>query len=926
MSQDCAPRPALLSQASPRRAMTRMALLALASIPAGAAAEARSDDAPAAAEVIEEVVSIGTRRRARAAVDTAVPVDVFGPEQIASVNSSDLVEVVNAIVPSFAVRRQPISDGATFIRPTHMRGLDSHHTLVLINGKRRHRAALMQIGGFGSHGADIGSIPSIAIGSMEVLRDGAAAQYGSDAIAGVINFNLRQASSGVEIRARAGGYDAGDGEEITVEGNAGLALGDGGFINISAQVSDSAPTNRSQPYDLTIAQSGLTPLQATRSRRTVDGVSYYGPDALTYRYSPTGRILQAALGSDGVPDDLDTRYADSFGSVGGDRSFSSPAQVWGQPDREQLLAVLNAALPLAAGIELYGFGSYAAKDQSGGFFYRRPGVSQLLPLRLADGSVYDPRASLYPAGFTPQFSGDVTDYAFTGGLRGSHRSGLTFDISAAYGFDEVRYRIENTLNPSLGPDTPTRFRPGTLTNDELAVNADFVWPWAAGLASRVLASPVNVAFGFEYREEGYRIGAGDPLSYRVGPFGVADPFNLEITQAEVDADPDDALSVIECRVPGLEATGTPCPPGDPLNNAVPIGSNGFPGYPPTFASNRNRQSHAGYLDLEADITGRWMANAAARYEDFNDFGSVAIWKIATRYRLTDRVNLRGSVGTGFRAPTPGQISTTVVSTRIDANGIPKAEGVFPPTHAAAGLFGAEPLDPEHSESFTLGLAAQPIAGVSLTLDYYHVRLDDRIVMSSQFEVDATAAARLIALGVPGANDIALVRFFTNDVVTETSGVDLVATGAFDWFAGTTAVQAAFNFNRTDIVDLGRFVDAEARHDIEKGSPSTRGVVSIAHGWNSLDVLVRARYFGGYGNAADASLAHVQKFGPEVLFDLEAAVSFRNRYALKVGVENVFDNYPDRGDFETCCGRIYRSDSIVPWQGTLFYAQVGLTLF
>ena len=902
--------------------MLRTVLSLLLLLPvAGVAGAAEPSGSGAEAGIVEEVVSIGTRRRARAAVDTAVPVDVFGPEQVASVNSSDLIEVLNTIVPSFAVRRQPISDGATFIRPVHMRGLDAHHTLVLINGKRRHRAALMQIGAFGSHGPDIGSIPSIAIESMEVLRDGAAAQYGSDAIAGVINFNLRRASAGTELRVRAGGYGEGDGEEITVEGNAGFPIGDGGFINLSGQYSDSAPTSRSQPYDLAIGQSGLTPLEATRSRMTVDGVTYYGPDALTFRYSPDGEIVQAALGSDGVPDDLDSRYADNFRNVGGGRPFERPAQIWGQPDREQILAVLNAGLPLAAGLELYGFATYAAKDQTGGFFYRRPGVSQLLPVRLADGAIYHPRASLYPAGFTPQFSGDVTDYAVALGVRGSLRSGLAFDISAGYGADEIRYRIENTLNPSLGPETPTRFRPGTLANDELAVNADFVWPWEIGLASQL-----NAAFGFEYRAEGYRIKAGDPMSYRVGPFGTADPFNFEITQAEVDADPDDDLTIVECRVPGFEAVGALCPPGDPVNNAVPIGSNGFPGYPPTFASNRDRRSYAGYIDLEVDLTDRWMANGAARYEDFNDFGSVAIGKLATRLRLNEWVNLRGSVGSGFRAPTPGQITTTVVSTRIDAAGIPRAEGVFPPTHPAAGLFGAKALDAERSRSFTLGLAAQPLAGATLTLDYYHIRLEDRIVMSSQFEVDAAAVAQLIALGVPGANDIARVRFFTNDVVTETSGVDLVAAGAFDSPLGTTSVQVAFNFNRTEVVDLGQFVDEEARYDIEKGNPAARGVVTLGHAWKWLDLMLRARYFGKYKNASNASLADIQEFGREVLVDLEAAFTLRNRYTLRVGVENVFDNYPDRGEFEVCCGRIYRSDSIVPWQGTLFYAQLGFSIF
>ncbi len=891
---------------------------AIAAAIAGAQ-EARGESAEA--EVIEEIVTIGTRRRERAAVDTAVPVDVFSAEEVSSVNSSDLIEVINAIVPSFAARRHPISDGASFIRPTHMRGLDTHHTLVLMNGRRRHRAALMRVGGFGAHGTDIGVIPSISIESMEVLRDGAAAQYGSDAIAGVINFNLKQADSGAELRVRSGGYGEGDGEEFTLEGNVGFTLPNGGFLNLSGQYSDSAPTSRSQPYDLTIAGSGQTPLEATGNRVTLGGVTYYGPDALTYRYSPAGEILQAALGSDGVPDDLDSRYADNFAGVGGNRKFHSPAQIWGQPDRRQALAVANASLPLSDSLELHGFATWGAKDQSGGFFYRRPGVSQLLPVRLADGSIHDPRARLYPAGFTPQFSGDVTDYAITIGLSGTAPQEFSFDLSAGYGFDRIAYRIENTLNPSLGPDTPTRFRPGALANDELAVNADFVWPWEAGLAS-----PVNVAFGFEYRDEGYRIEAGDPRSYEVGSFGVPDPFNLEITQAEVDADPDDDLITVECRIPGLEAVGRLCPAGDPVNNAVPIGSNGFPGYPPGFASRRSRGSYAAYLDLEADLTDRWLVEVAGRYEDFQDFGSVAIWKVAARFRVSDSINLRGSAGSGFRAPTPGQISTTVVSTRIDANGIPRSEGIFPPEHPAAGLFGAGTLGPEHSDSFTLGLAARSLSGFGLALDYYHVRLDDRIVMSSQFAVDPSQAAQLVALGVPGANDIARVRFFTNDVVTETSGVDLVATGEFDWRLGATSLQAALNFNRTKFADTGKFVDDETRHDIEEGSPAVRGTLTLRHAWGLVDVLLRARYFGEYSNASTAALDRVQDFGGEVLLDLEAAFSLGERYRLRIGAENILDNYPDPGEFEACCGRIYRSDSIMPWQGRLFYAQLGISFF
>ena len=865
---------------------------------------------------LEEVVVVGTRGVPRTVVESAVPVDVFTAQDIESVNSSDLLEAVKTIVPSFYVDRTPVADGASFIRPTKLRGLDSHHALVLVDGKRRHRGAVLRLGAFGPHGVDIGGLPSIAIESVEVLRDGAAAQYGSDAIAGVLNFQLRSASEGGRLRVRLGGYGQGDGEEATVEGNAGFRLGNGGFLNVSAQVSDAAGTSRSEPYDLTIAGSGQTPLAATRNRRDVDGVTYYGPDAFTYTYAADGALLQVLAGSDGVPDDRDTRYADNYRRIGGGRPFAGPEQIWGAPAREQALLAANAALPLAR-VTLYGFATFAAKDQTSGFFYRRPGVNQLLPLRLADGSIYDPRARLFPSGFTPQFHGAVRDHAAHGGARGELASGLAYDLSVTYGASTIRYRLENTLNPSLGPDTPTSFRPGDLTNDEFALNADFAWPRTTR-GGRTL----HLAFGLEYRDEGYRVVEGEPSSYAIGPFARPDPFDLEITQAEVDADPNDALTVVECRVPGFEAVGALCPAGDPLNNAVPIGANGFPGYPPAFASDVNRHSHAAYLDVELDVSPRWFANVALRHERFDDFGHVVIGKLASRFRVADAVNLRAAFGTGFRAPTPGQISTTNVATRIGADGVPLAEGLFPATHPASALFGARPLDAETSRSFSFGVAAA-WKRLTLTVDHYHIDLDDRITLSSPFLVGAAEKAKLVALGVPGASDIARVRFFVNDVRTRTRGVDVVANWRFDGMLRGATLAAAFNFNRTKMRDRGRFVFAESAHDIENGLPAMRGVVTARQGWGAWDLMVRVRWFGEYSNAQTALLRNIQDFAPEALVDVEAAKRVGERYRLKVGVENILDNYPDPAVYETCCGMVYRRDSVVPWQGVLYYLQLGV---
>ena len=899
----------------PGAARVAAAALLAAQLPANAQDAAPGGNAAAPA-YLEEVVVVGTRGVPRTVVESAVPVDVFTAQDIESVNSSDLLEAVKTIVPSFYVDRTPVADGASFIRPTKLRGLDSHHALVLVDGKRRHRGAVLRLGAFGPHGVDIGGLPSIAIESVEVLRDGAAAQYGSDAIAGVLNFQLRSASEGGRLRVRFGGYGQGDGEEATVEGNAGFRLGNGGFLNVSAQVSDAAGTSRSEPYDLTIAGSGQTPLAATRNRRDVDGVTYYGPDAFTYTYAADGTLLQVLPGSDGVPDDRDTRYADNYHRIGGGRPFAGPEQIWGAPAREQALLAANAALPLAR-VTLYGFATFAAKDQTSGFFYRRPGVNQLLPLRLADGSIYDPRARLFPSGFTPQFHGAVRDHAAHGGARGELASGLAYDLSVTYGASTIRYRLENTLNPSLGPDTPTSFRPGDLTNDEFALNADFAWPRATR-GGRTL----HLAFGLEYRDEGYRVVEGEPSSYAIGPFARPDPFDLEITQAEVDADPNDALTVVECRVPGFEAVGALCPAGDPLNNAVPIGANGFPGYPPAFASDVNRHSHAAYLDVELDVSPRWFANVALRHERFDDFGHVVIGKLASRFRVADAVNLRAAFGTGFRAPTPGQISTTNVATRIGADGVPLAEGLFPATHPASALFGARPLDAETSRSFSFGVAAA-WKRLTLTVDHYHIDLDDRITLSSPFLVGAAEKAKLVALGVPGASDIARVRFFVNDVRTRTRGVDVVANWRFDGMLRGATLAAAFNFNRTKMRDRGRFVFAESAHDIENGLPAMRGVVTARQGWGAWDLMVRVRWFGAYSNAQTALLRNIQDFAPEALVDVEAAKRVGERYRLKVGVENILDNYPDPAVYETCCGMVYRRDSVVPWQGVLYYLQLGV---
>jgi iron complex outermembrane receptor protein len=903
---------------------------ALAALPAGVAmAQSGANDQ------IEEIVTIGTRRKDRTALDTTVPMDVFNLEELDSVASDDLIDVMKTLVPSFNVGREPISDGGSFVRPPQMRGLDSDKTLVLINGKRRHRAALVQLGGFGSHGPDLATIPSMALRSVEVLRDGASALYGSDAIAGVLNFNLRNASEGGEIRIQTGRYNEDNEASQLFAGNFGVPLGEDGFLNMTMEYSQAEPTSRGQNYSGTIGGSGQRPIDAAGVvQLNVDhdmnpataSQTRYGPDALTEIFNPAGALISIINGSDGIADDTDTRYADNlqFAEV----SDSELVQVWGEPERDAIRTFINAGFNLTDTTQVYGWYNYSDSNSNGSFFHRRPGVGQLSLLRTPDGEIYNPR-SRYPSGFTPRFAGNVIDQSLTGGIKGELDSGLTWDVGARWGENKINYNIFNTLNPSLGPQSPTNFRPGNLITDEVAFNADFAIPLEVGFAE-----DLSLAFGFEYRDEGYTIEQGGAASYTAGPYAAQDPWNFETTQAEVDADPLDAITSIGCRIPGQESATALCQAGDPINNAVAVGSNGFPGYGPAFTSDFSRDSWAIYGDLEGDLTEDLLVTLAGRYEDFSDFGDNFSGRIAARYLVNDMVTVRGSFGTGFRAPTPGQLSTTNVSTRIADDGTPVAEGVFPASHPASLFFGSAPLDAETSTQYTLGVALTPVENLSVTVDYYSIDLDDRLILSSNFAVDAAAVTALTAAGVLGANTIAQVSFFTNDISTSTQGIDVVATYNLESGAGLTTFSVSANWNDTEVTDIPvhtvngvagiPFLNAEDKFDEEEGLPGFRSVLNLRHSFdNDIQLNVRGNYYGEHKNTNDSSLATTQTFDSLLQVDFDVTWDFSDRYTLTFGGNNVFDSLPDPGLFEAGSGRIYRSDTVSDWQGPFYYVRAAV---
>ncbi|MCZ6503486.1 MAG: TonB-dependent receptor, partial [Gammaproteobacteria bacterium] len=571
-------------------------------------------------DTMEEVVVTGSRRAPRSVGDSMAPIDVIGGDDFENQGATDLSDMLRTLVPSYNVNTQPISDAATLVRPANLRGLPPDNTLVLVNGKRRHRGAVISFlgGGIsdGAQGADISTIPAIALKQVEVLRDGASAQYGSDAIAGVINFILKDNAEGLSIEGRWGTTFDGDGDSYKIAANIGLPLGPDGFANFSFETTESDPTSRS-----------------------------------TQRADAAQLI---ALGNTAIRD---------------------PAQIWGSPDiSDDYKFFANIGLDLGDNSHAYMHGNYAERKVLGGFFFRNPtnrggvfsvdsGVTRLVgdltpgPLGqvnvgLGDGDgiscpvvnvrvdgtsdttvaideaalaaiIADPNCFVFnerfPGGFTPNFGGRVIDFSLVGGVRGELDNGLQWDVSLGVGSSDVQYLIVNTINSSLGPNTPTEFRPGDYTQLEKNLNLDFSYPMDMGLYS-----PLNVGFGFEYREEQFEVTSVDENSYVIGPL---------------------------------------------FDQGFGIGSNGFGGFGPEVSGTFDRGNYALYLDLEADVTEQLLLGVAVRYEDFDDFGDTLNGKISARYAFTDTFAARFTASTGFRAPTPGQSNIANISTVAGDAGI-----------------------------------------------------------------------------------------------------------------------------------------------------------------------------------------------------------------------------------------------------------------
>ena len=764
------------------------------------------------------VIVTGTRAEGRTAFDSLAPVDVISDAALDMTASDEIMDSLAQLTPSFNVQRLPLNDGLIYVRPARLRNLSPDHTLVLVNGKRRHRSALL--GSNGAQAPDLAQIPSSAVKRIEVLRDGASAQYGSDAIAGVINIILDD-SAGASAFGQYGQYYENDGDQYRAGVQGGLA-GDNGFLNGTFEFSDSARTSRS------------------RQR----------PDAI------------------------------AFQEANPDIDVPNPVQNWGQPERTSYRFALNSAYD-AGFTELYAFGTYGWGTGVSDFNWRNPATSSdYKETAIFPGFTFH---DVFPAGFSPQFGQDDEDYSIAGGFRTSGDSAFTYDVSATHGRNEIEYFIYNTINASLGPDSPTSFNPGSLIQSEFNVNADFGYAWDSGF----FAAPVNIAWGGERREETYEIVAGDPASYAIGP--------------------------------GAE-------------EGLSSGSNGFPGYSEAQAGEFSQTSHAGYVDVEIPVTDFWTLGLAGRYEDFSEYGDSLDGKISTRFEFTPNFALRATASTGFRAPTPGQLFSERTSQGLDTVTLNIfTAGRFSPQGPVADVINARPdadirpLEAEESENYTVGMTFRE-GGFTATVDLYQINISNRFGTSQTYNPTAEEQAQFVALGVPGGEGITRVNFFQNDFDTRTRGVDVVATYAMEAGAGDLNLTAAYNYNSTKVTGGDLALDETNRVRFEENLPNHTATASATYAIGALELLGRVRYYGSWTDFSFNSDGDIfQEFGGEVFVDLAATYRFSEQLSVRVGAENVLDNYPDEAEFQANRGLIYSRNAPYDTDGGFYYVRLDVKL-
>ena len=788
-------------------------LAASCSFLASAAGVASAQTAAPVTETPDQVIVTGTRERSLTQFTSLAPVDVLPRALIRAGSSDQLQDQLAQLVPSFDVKQLPTSDGLQFVRPAALNNLSPDMTLLLVNGKRFHRSAFL--GTNGSEASDLAQISTYAIGRVEVLRDGASAQYGSDAIAGVINVIL-DTQPGFGVYAQGSQFYAGDGAQAQVGAHAGLALPGGGHFALTAEYSHADPTSR------TIQR----------------------PDAIAF---------QAANPTISVAD---------------------PVQRWGDPKLETTRLAVDTSEPVGVlGAEIYGFLNYSQGQGVNDINWRNPS---------SNASIYKTTSvfpgfnlnTIYPAGFTPHEGIQFDDIQAAGGVRQTTSDVFTWDLSGSYGRNSSNFLLNNSINASLGPQSPKSFNLGTLEEEETDVNLDAVYK----LHLPFLARPVNVGFGGERRLETYTVVAGDPASYAVGPGAIA----------------------------GLAPA-----------------SNGFPGFNLQQAGSLDQQSYGGYIDVQADLTTKWNVEAAGRIETYDSFGDTENVKIASRYEFIPGLALRGSYSTGFRAPTPGQLFSTSTSQGLDTVTLQLfTNGRLSPLNPVAQALGAKPLQPETSGNYTAGLVWRSNFGLTGSIDGYQIDVANRFSTSATIVVTPALQAQLVAQGVAAASAFTSINYFTNDFDTRTRGVDIVLDYLRRVGPGHLDVRGAYNYNDTTVTRGSLTANPTTRILFEEGVPQQNATITSTYDVGRFTFLGRMRYYGSWTDSTGNATGDIfQNFGGVAFFDASVTVRLPRQISLRVGAQNLFDTYPDKATYQASRGLVYSRNSPYDTDGGQYYVRM-----
>lgn len=782
---------------------------------------AQAEEVAQVEDEIESISVIGSRVPGRSSNELPVPVDILTAEDLANTGQTEVGRMLQAIAPSFNFSSSAISDGTDALRPATLRGLGPDQTLVLINGKRRHQASLIHINtsvGRGTAGTDMNAIPASAIKRIEVLRDGAAAQYGSDAIAGVINIVLNDATDGGKVGVSYGEYSEGDGKTTNVDISKGFALGDNGFLDATFNFRDRAATNRAGLHGS---------CQFAGCSDAANGAQLAGdPRELTASRN-TFRI--------------------------------------GDADSEQIGVVVNTGFELGEG-ELYGFITYSNRDnESAAFFRHNNNNGGNAPLQDGDATI--------PAGFLPKINSEINDVSYNFGYSTEFDNDASLDLSYTYGRNKIDYTTSDTINSSYANSL---LYTSTLSADEIrsAVPRE---GFAYGLELALQTINLDytkqyelfgLAMGAEIRSDEYRVTPGEEYSYR--------DYDTEAGVSLYDTDRS-------------------------------AGTQGFGGIGPVSAVDESRDVMSFYAELEADITDNLLVSGAARYDDYEGFGDSTNFKLAANWSMTDWASLRSAVSTGFRAPSMQQlyfnnISTQFITNPDDPSGdqIAVQIGTFRNDSELAKSIGIPELKEEESTNFSVGAVFDFDSGINLTVDYYAIDIDDRIVISNKlgYGLDDQLDNALTAAGA-GAG-----QFFLNGADTETRGVDIIATWNTEVLSGDLKLTFAANFTETEVTNI--FTPPDSALDgippedifseqdisiIEDWQPESRINLNGLYSLGDWSVNLGFNRYGEYTVTDGDS----QTYGAEILTDLRINYYVTENLSFNIGGNNIFDVYPDKNE-------------------------------